>query len=141
MYVISLDPGDTTGVAILDIYDGDLYCFTVKGVEDLHRAVKFRTKTLKSDLVHAIVCEDFILRPNRAQYLSGNKLVALRMIGAAELLAVLYGTRIVSQQPSIKQAWPDKRLLEYYTHVRRLNAHERDALRHLYCFLRKEGID
>lgn len=100
MILLGLDPGKSTGYALIEIKDGDIGLLTM-GIEKDEQVALVGELILKSDKV---ICEDFKLRPNMAR--SGafdyDNLVASRVIGKIELLCQMAGTELVKQQASLK---------------------------------------
>lgn len=100
MKLLCLDPGKTTGVAVLEINDKKphpIYLDETKDVTLTDIAELFRAADL-------VVCENFLTRPNKARKgaFDWSDMVAPRVIGAATTLSKLYDVPLVLQSPAIK---------------------------------------
>lgn len=104
MRFISLDPGGTTGVVIGHLYSRDnfiideaLYFNYLDRFDSLHRIFQSQY-----DLV---LYEDFRIFKRAANFLVGNILQSVRLIGMIEYCHYLYcpNAKLVSLQPSTKQ--------------------------------------
>ncbi len=100
MLILGLDPGKSTGYALIEVVDRNI-ALKDFGVEKNEQVSKISDLISQSDLV---ICEDFKLRPEmaRAGSLDYDNMVASRVIGKIELLCDLSKTKMVKQQPSLK---------------------------------------
>lgn len=130
MYVVSFDPGGTTGYCIFR--DADLLKHGTfpnwQGVEDvLRQALKFRASA-------HIVCEKFMLYPWKSQEQAFSTFETVEVIGVIKFLSNWLKLGDVYMSPTVdKKRFPDNRLkmLGYSTDSK----HSRDAIRHALCYL------
>lgn len=100
MIALGLDPGKTTGVALIEVIEKRPTILDIQETKDVTLlAIKHLFE--KCDVV---VCEDFLVRPHKAKAgaFDWNDMVAPRVIGAATLLAQMFEKKFVLQQPAIK---------------------------------------
>jgi hypothetical protein len=131
--ILSLDPGETTGVAIIgfDPKRGPAvtYCDQITG-----GPVGFIRwfKSLPTDWYDEIVCESFVLRPG----VHGANITPAYVIGALEAMAEV---PITYQSPSQKKLVPDETLKRGQTTFIIGKPHATDAVRHGIIYLRNMG--
>jgi hypothetical protein len=94
MYLVSFDPGETTGVAE----------FNEEG--DLRKAGQFRFKELVDycenlSNVEYIVCEDFRIRRSKATKFVGNRMETIQAIGVIRAAAQRLEAEFILQDSSI----------------------------------------
>jgi hypothetical protein len=138
MYVLGIDPGITTGYALLEVKGAQEYLKIVAGVMKGYEGV---TSLLSlAPVPEAYVIENFTLWPALAVKVSHDdpELLTVRYIGALTHTILSRGGRLVFQQPSYKKACPDFLLKKYGLWETRQTPHERDALRHVVAFTRRE---
>lgn len=144
MYILGFDPGETTGYCLV-IYN------TVEEVGDnpLDSRVKINAHGEFKDFdgldeviwyygvdTSIIVCEDYIIYPNRTASHSLDRVNPARMIGTLEYIAHTNDSEFVLQPASqAKQRWPNSRLNSYFPQSVKWSNHERDALRHVLTFI------
>ena len=126
MKILGIDPGKTTGLALLEMENKKLTILSIRESKD-ETAVDFLPWIDESDV---IVLEAFLLRPNNARTGSfdWSDMVAPRVIGSVTTLATLRQKELVIQQPSIKPvgfAWAN---LTYKKG--RKGTHQQDAVAH-----------
>lgn len=129
--ILSLDPGGTTGVAVISYDDNSLELedhFQVKG--GLQGFIDW-FKDVNYDEFVIIVCESFTLRPG----VFGADLSPTYVIGALEGMAI--GKDIAYQEPKLKPLCDDDRLKKLGFHVPG-NQHANDAIRHGIIYLRNK---
>lgn len=130
MRLLSLDPGGTTGYAIIE-YD-DSY-FRIEDSGQIPGALKgfldYDSDVLEVQNFDLIVCESFTLREG----IYGADLSPVYIIGALE--ALYQSTKIVYQEPKIKPLCDDERLKKMGYH-KRGTPHRNDAVRHGLIYLR-----
>jgi hypothetical protein len=121
-YAVALDPGGTTGVAVVRDQRKP-WALSVEQMEGEHYRALFRTLyTLEPEY---IICETF---ENRGQ--SNTILVSKEYIGVVKLYLQRTGTTGVWQSASTGKAfWTDDKLKKYNIYVAGLK-HARDAVRH-----------
>lgn len=129
MRLLSLDPGGTTGYAIIDYFDNQVELLESGQISDGLTGFIAEWRYLKYDVV---VCESFTLRPS----VKFPDLSPVYIIGALEVLSSQYP--IVYQPPSSKPLCTDtvlKRLGMYQVG----KPHANDAIRHGIIYLRKQN--
>lgn len=128
MRLLSLDPGGTTGYAVMEYTSEDVRLVESGQISDGLEG--FISEWREGQRYDAIVCEDFILRPS----VKFPDLSPVYIIGALEVLARAY--QITYQPPSSKPMCTDtvlKRLKMYQVG----KPHANDAIRHAIIYLRK----
>ena len=133
-YALCLDPGGTTGVAML-AYDD----FTYKVIRTwqikngLQGFLDFHWDELEDMVIQQIICESF----DRREGVHGGDLSPVYIIGALEALYPKALVEIVYQKPSQKSLCGDDRLrkLGLYESGR---PHANDAVRHGIIYLRNK---
>lgn len=133
MIITGVDPGGTTGVATF-----------VNGKPASIDQLKYDEfpEWLKINHPDLWVIEDYIIRP---QYQSGgyghqwNKGEALRIIGMLEYHAILDGTPLTKQQPSIKPMAAKLLGQNYKANSSDPYRHSKDAVLHVQWYLHKQG--
>lgn len=132
MRVLGLDPGGTTGWAVIDVKD--------KIPTLAHMGECRDDSLLELDEFFAssnvIVCESFQVRPG--VNFVGDDMVAPRVIGAATTLAKIHGKRFVLQSPSLKPVAYGLSGRKYTKG--RKGMHVQDAIAHAMYFLVKSGL-
>jgi hypothetical protein len=130
--VLGLDPGGTTGYAVIDV---------TKKVPKLVAVGECRDDTLLEleewfASASVIVCESFIVRPG--VNFVGDNMVAPRVIGAATTLAKIHEKRFVLQSPSVK---PVAYGLSGQKYVKKKpGMHRQDAIAHAMYYLVGNGL-
>lgn len=128
--ILSLDPGGTTGYALIDYNDSK---FTVHQsgqiTGGLHGFLDFNSDYLSTQHIDTIVCESFTLREG----VYGADLTPVYIIGALE--ALYPELDIVYQEPKIKPLCDDDRLKKMQKHEPG-KPHRNDAVRHGLIYLR-----
>jgi hypothetical protein len=127
VYAIAIDPGGTTGIAIVP-HDEDPWAIEVLQLSGEHH---LQLLTLLHDLSPSVVItESFINVGNEAARLASSE-----MIGVIKCYAQATDTEVVWQAPSIgKQFFTDQRLKQTGLYIVGLQ-HARDAVRH-YAYFR-----
>lgn len=131
--ILSLDPGETTGVTIVqftpDQAPSVIYYDQITG-----GPVGFIRwfKSLPKDSYDEIVCESFILRPG----VHGANIAPAYVIGALEAMAEV---PVTYQAPSQKRLVPDEVLKIGATTYKPGKPHATDAIRHAILYLRGRG--
>lgn len=139
MKVLAFDPGETTGICYLDSDNLSTAWFHTEPADAMYQVAAFggvfNSYYNEADL---FVVENFRLYSHKALEMINNELIACRVIGALEVLAVRLNKKIVYQMAA--QAKPfctDERLEKYGLYSK--NRHERDATRHALYYLIKNG--
>lgn len=131
--IVAIDPGGTTGIALLDSYAG-FDSFQVEGsFEEQANALKYQLTALAPDVV---VCESFIITPNTGKLSSDEqKYYPLMLIGIIRCWCDTYELEYVAQTPSQRKFATDDKLkrLGWYTPTK--GGHANDAARHLLTYL------
>lgn len=98
--ILGIDPGKTTGLAMLHIEDKKAKLDLAETSSDL-TAVEYYDLLKKADF---IIVEDFKVRPQKAQKGSfdWSQMETPKLIGSIQTLAALIGKKVVLQQPTIK---------------------------------------
>lgn len=131
--ILSLDPGETTGAAIIGIEPD-------KGPAVIHHwqvpggaegFIKW-FNDLPVEWYDEVVCESFVLRPG----VHGANITPAYVIGALEALAEV---PITYQMPSQKKLVPDATLKHGQTTYKPGEPHATDAIRHAIIYLRGRG--
>lgn len=131
IYVVSIDPGETCGVALWEV-TGELFWKRKMSLEELIEWCA----TFDSG-VSIVVCEDFTLRRSRANAQTGSKMAASQGIGVARAFARRKTARFVRQQPDIL------RIAAMHAGVALPQGHIADdvsAYLHGFFWFEKEGI-
>lgn len=92
--VISVDPGETTGIAYWK-NDGE---FIEKEMLDFYELID-RLEALEG--VTTVVCEDYRLRQGKQMVQTGSRFVAVQTIGYLKSYAHRVGAEFVLQQPNV----------------------------------------
>lgn len=94
-YVVSIDPGDTCGVAL----------WTDTGILCWKKAMSLEEFEVWCDIfdisLSVVVCENYVSRPGQRYEKKGSKMKASQGLGMAKLLARKHKAKFVSQQPDI----------------------------------------
>jgi len=139
MIVLAIDPGETTGFVLAEVVTDDR--ITIKESGDWSGLGAFIANMDLFAGVDVCVCEDYKIRPNRANTHIGDPLYAAQEIGRVKLMATLKGAQVVLQSASsAKQLWPGQRL-DHYVNIATLKSrHTIDALRHLFTYAERQGL-
>jgi hypothetical protein len=129
--LLSLDPGGTTGYALLEVEDDQEATLhrtgQIKG--SLKGFLDFHWDVLEDMPITKIICESFTLREG----IYGADLSPVYIIGALE--ALYPTTEIVYQEPKLKPLCDDDRLKKLGLHEPG-KPHRNDAVRHAVIYLR-----
>jgi len=136
MLVLALDPGKSTGYAMVQVIDRQMKLIDI-GVEKDEQVKYIGELILQADVV---ICEDFKIRPNMAR--AGNfdydNMVAPRVIGKIELLCQMGNKELVKQQASLKPMGFAYMQLRYVKGKK--GTHAEDALSHAGYYLVKNQL-
>ncbi len=122
--LLSVDPGVTSGYAIIEIRNEDFKVIKYGEFRYLDSTHFQILKAIRAfDLV---VIEDFVVR----QSLIGDRLITVRVIGSIETAVVQGGREVLFQQPSHKSTCPDGMLVRLNLFNITKSPHIRDAFRH-----------
>lgn len=147
MRIISFDPGETTGWAILEIKpNAESMQVRIIGLGDWSGIQEMYQYVLPPwsifDQVEQVVIEDYIIYPNRATSHTGSRVYTAREIGRIEFAAFQFGPTkdggsIALQAASTaKQRWPNKRMRKYLGIIPE-SKHKTDALRHAFTWIER----
>lgn len=129
--VISVDPGDTSGIA----YWSDTGEFVEK--EMLTQEELF-DKIEKLENVTAIVCEDYRLRQGKQMVQTGSRFVAVQIIGALKAYARRVGAKFILQPANVLT------VAALHSGVKRptnhFRSHDVDAYNHGYYYFETKGL-
>jgi len=129
--VISVDPGDTTGIAYWED-DG-----TFISRETMSQNELFDKLEQLSD-VTVIVCEDYRLRQGKQMAQTGSRFVAVQIIGALKAYARRVGAKFVLQPPNILT------IAAMHSQVKRpsnhAKSHDIDAYNHGFYYFETKGL-
>lgn len=130
--ILSVDPGDTTGIAYWED-DGTFISKEALPFEEFLDKLNGFTGNIS-----AIVCEDYRLRGGRQVAQTGSRFVAVQVIGALKLLAKENKARFVLQQPTVLT------VASLHSGVQRPSNHSKshdiDAYNHGYYYLETQGL-
>jgi len=136
MIVLALDPGETTGYAVIDSnrFPEDSADF---GVLDAGVISKWRGIQNIMECYHprTVVAEQYRLYPGLAKVQSYSTMVAARVLGVIEFLCEHHGIPLVEQASSVGKSYQ----LPPSLHRAFKSPHIRDYLRHTMAFLRTQG--
>ncbi len=129
--MLSLDPGGTTGYAIMVVWEDEPVEVVRSGQiqHGLKGFLDFHWDVLESVKIDKIVCESFALREG----IYGADLTPTYIMGALE--ALYPTTEIIYQEPKLKPLCDDARLKRLRMHVPG-KPHMMDAVRHGIIYLR-----
>ena len=129
--ILSVDPGDTTGIAYWK-NDGTFISREALPFEELLEKLQGFSN------IKVIVCEDYRLRGGRQVAQTGSRFVAVQVIGALKLLAKENKARFVLQQPSVLT------VAALHSGVKRPSNHSKshdiDAYNHGYYYFETQGL-
>jgi hypothetical protein len=129
--IISVDPGETTGIA----YWSNTGEFVER--EALTQEQLFDKLEQLSD-VTVIVCEDYRLRQGKQMAQTGSRFVAVQVIGALKAYARRVGAKFVLQNPQVLS------VAALHSQVKRpsnhAKSHDIDAYNHGYYYFETKGL-
>jgi hypothetical protein len=130
--VISVDPGETTGIA----FWGDDGTLLSKTTYDMDQLLEYTAKNY--DNIRVIVCEDYRLRQGKQMVQTGSRFVAVQVIGALKSLAKRVGAKFVLQPANVLT------VAALHSGVKRPSnhaiSHDVDAYNHGYYYFETKGI-
>jgi len=133
MMILSVDPGETTGLVWLD-FDGEVTLGPSTDVkeETIERYSELLSKFLTDPFpIDMIVVEDYRVYKGYAEQHIGNRLFTAELIGAIRAISWLHTDHIsvVAVPASSKGRWPIARLLKKFPQFCDIkDLHARDAL-------------
>lgn len=135
MKILCLDPGKTTGVAVLQVHEKTPQLIFFSEETDV-TLLSIEELFLGCDVV---VCEEFLVRPAKARKgaFDWQDMVAPRVIGAATTLAKKYEKIFVTQSPSVKPIGYGFANLKYVKGKK--GVHIQDAVAHGMYWAVKSG--
>ena len=132
MKILSIDPGETTGYAFVEVSFKNHITIIAHGEVSYPEGIRELIHSAFFEEADVVIVEDFIIR----RPLIGDKAIASKIIGAFEVN--VKESQLVLQQPSEKQRAPD-RLFSRYGMERTSSNHVDDALRHIIVFIQKQS--
>lgn len=130
--ILSVDPGDTTGIAYWED-NGELIAREALPFEELLEKLNSFTGNIT-----AIVCEDYRLRGGRQIAQTGSRFVAVQVIGALKLLAKEKKAKFVLQPANVLT------VAALHSGVKRptnhSKSHDVDAYNHGYYYFETLGL-
>ena len=131
MKILALDPGGTTGAAIIEFGDDTEPVIEKRWqiADGLQGFISWYQDT--TDFWDMIVCESFVLRPG----VHGVDITPAYVIGALEALEGHLG--VIYQEPKVKPLCDDDRLKAMGFH-KPGQPHANDAVRHAVIYLRNK---
>jgi hypothetical protein len=129
--VISVDPGETTGIAYWSDQGESIER------EALNQEALF-DKLEQLDNVTIVVCEDYRLRQGKQMVQTGSRFVAVQIIGALKAYARRVGAKFVLQPAQVLT------VAALHSGVKRpsnhAKSHDIDAYNHGYYFFETKGL-
>jgi hypothetical protein len=129
--VISLDPGETTGIAYWTD-EGELLSKETLTQDELFDKIE----TLEN--IKTVVCEDYRLRQGKQMVQTGSRFVAVQIIGALKAYARRVGAKFVLQPANVLT------IAALHSGVKRpsnhAKSHDIDAYNHGYYFFETKGL-
>lgn len=129
--IISVDPGETTGIAYWE-NDGTFISREALTQDEILDKVE----TLSD--VTAIVCEDYRLRQGKQMAQTGSRFVAVQIIGALKAYARRVGAKFVLQPANVLT------IAALHSGVKRPSNHSKshdiDAYNHGYYYFETKGL-
>ena len=130
--VISVDPGETSGIAFWED-DGTLISRTTYDLDDI---LKFTATT--NQPIKTIVCEDYRLRQGKQMVQTGSRFIAVQIIGALKSMAQRIGAKFVLQPANVLT------VAALHSGVKRpsnhAKSHDIDAYNHGYYYFETKGL-
>jgi hypothetical protein len=141
--VLGIDPGVTTGFALVRFEDDDddvnIALGEWHGMEELDKYVEAQLFD-----VDWIAIERYLIYPNRAQSHIGDDLYTAQEIGRVKWIVFKQGIpedHLAEHSASMaKGRWPDSRLKLIFDIPRGTSPHMKDALRHALTLAEREEI-
>ncbi|MDD5512104.1 MAG: hypothetical protein PHI12_15065 [Dehalococcoidales bacterium] len=139
MIVLGIDPGIRTGYALIDVRSPKEYIKISGGVVKGYPGVDILLSIAPKPEVYVI--ENFTLWPKLAVKVSHDdpELLTVRYIGALTSHIQRMDVKLVFHQPAYKQGCPDYMLKRYGLWETSQTPHERDAMRHIIVYVRREN--
>lgn len=132
LVVISFDPGETTGIAVIQTPMKLVYETEANSEHDVMsylRLVHAAAHDPKMNMPMHVVYEQFRVAPTVAQRLSWNKLPAPRVIGVIEQFCQEHQIPLYTYSPFQKKFYDDRKLRQLGMYFAD-HKHARDAIRH-----------
>ena len=129
--VISVDPGETSGIAFWED-DGTFISRETANQDELFDLIEHLSD------VTVIVCEDYRLRQGKQMAQTGSRFVAVQIIGALKAYARRVGAKFVLQPPNILT------IAAMHSQVKRpsnhAKSHDIDAYNHGFYYFETKGL-
>ena len=141
MNILGIDPGETTGLALINI-DKEKDLLNIKGYAQwsgIYELAKVVDGPFFND-IQVFAMEKYIIYPHAAMQHIGSSVYTAQEIGRILWIAHRRGIAVYEQSASMaKERWTDERIMKHFPQVviNKKNRHHIDALRHaLTCFER-----
>lgn len=131
-YLLAIDPGLATGVAILDITDLEDVKVLNSWEMDIDEFSDFIEDAINTDGVE-IVCERFIITVQTAKLSQAPW--SMELIGTIRFLTRKYGKRLTLQKPDQKTFAPNEKLKLVGFWHKGGGGHANDAFRHAMVYM------
>lgn len=140
MLIVGVDPGGTTGLALVRTTDGG---DEIDIVETQHivgmGSIQWIDNLLRDRVPIQVAAEAFTIAERTLRGTRSGVMEALYTIGAIRYLCYKHGVAFTLQTPAqAKNAYTDSTLRALK--IWRANPHERDALRHALLYARTHGL-
>jgi len=146
MLVLAIDPGETTGLVLLNYFIGSIPLLVgwkewilKQGVEEYACSLKDLLCDYRSEL-GAVVIEDYRIYAGKADLHIGNRLFTAELIGATHAICATTPKflTVVTYPASKKGRWPDARLSHWFPNPGVVGTHAIDALKLGLAYIEKE---
>jgi hypothetical protein len=132
-YVLAIDPGGTTGIALFDL----LAVGVAEIYEIPHADVGFLIEPMIERRRPDVVCESFIITASTAS--NSQAPWSLKQLGVAEYLAAKYGCLYTEQPPVAAKKFSTNEKLRKLGWYVPGHGHATDAMRHVLVYLVRNG--
>lgn len=136
-HLIAFDPGDTTGVAI--VQGGKPISTYTISMQCMINTIATKTSVFYTWKKTSIwIAEDFLLYPAKAAGQAFSKIPSAQVLGMLSVAAAMANKQLILQRASdVKQFATDDRIRSWGWNVQHMSTHERDAIRHALFYLFK----
>lgn len=144
MKILAIDPGNTTGIAILSVEEPGLTKFVLeqlmsKGTAHLDGARSDLYWLIRTEAPDGVVIEDYRIYADKAGMHIGQRILPIELISSIETICSLLTPRIPTSRmaASKKGKWPDARIQHWFPEMltRCEDQHQLDALKLGLTFL------
>ena len=131
--VVGVDPGDSTGIAALDLQGRPIWGANLRDDQDILESLD----ELKGADIVALIIEDFQLLPHKAQAQIGSKFKTVQVMGQFEMWAKMNKVEVFKQSPPIKS------IAMKWSKIKPKGAHKDnhyvDAINHAFYWMVRRG--